>query len=107
MRVSIRSDCDHGNVYCAGACARQERCTSVRCVGRGTRCQRTGREARRHAAAIGHALPYPTIDGCPKHVPSTRVKQWNRPRGGSTLNRSAPTESHAQCGMGGSTVETM
>jgi hypothetical protein len=47
VQVRICSRCDHGNIYCAGKCARIRRRESVRRAGR--RYQRTPRGARHHA----------------------------------------------------------
>ena len=47
VQVQICSQCDHGNIYCAGECSRLAR---RECMGRaGARYQRTLRGARRHA----------------------------------------------------------
>jgi hypothetical protein len=47
-QVSICRDCDHGNVYCAGECARLRRSESLRRAGA---CYQSGLSgARRHAA---------------------------------------------------------
>lgn len=46
--VTICSDCDHGQVYCADGCARAARCASLQRAG--ARYQRTRRGARKHAA---------------------------------------------------------
>jgi hypothetical protein len=48
VQVRICRRCDHGNVYCAAACARIRRRECTRRAS--ARYQRTGRGARRHAA---------------------------------------------------------
>jgi hypothetical protein len=48
VQVRICSRCDHGNVYCAGECARIRRRESIRRAG--ARYQRGRRGAHRHAA---------------------------------------------------------
>jgi hypothetical protein len=48
LQVRICSRCDHGNIYCAGECARIRRRESVRRAG--ARYQRGRRGAHRHAA---------------------------------------------------------
>lgn len=47
-QVQICRHCDHGNLYCAGACAKVRRCESVRRAGE--RYQHSYRGACQHAA---------------------------------------------------------
>ncbi len=48
VAVSICNQCDHGNIYCAGACAERQRRAALRRAG--ARYQRTRRGAHHHAA---------------------------------------------------------
>ena len=48
VQVRLCSRCDHGNIYCAGECARIRRRESLRRAG--ARYQRSRRGAQRHAA---------------------------------------------------------
>jgi hypothetical protein len=47
LQVQICARCDHGNIYCAGACAQQARGECLRRAG--ARYQRTLQGSRRHA----------------------------------------------------------
>ena len=67
LQVRICSRCDHGNIYCAGECARIRRRESMRRAG--ARYQRGRRGAHRHAARQRNWRTYRrqevTHQGCP------------------------------------------
>ena len=66
VQVRLCSRCDHGNIYCAGECARIRRRESMRRAG--ARYQRGRRGAHRHAARqrTWRRRQQVTHQGCPR-----------------------------------------